>query len=88
MKQPVAEADDAGATLNHALVMSDEDERAPLGVEIVKNAEDFLAGFAVKVARSFICKDDDGTVREGSGDGDTLLLATGEFHRLVIKAMT
>ncbi len=87
VEEAVTQPDDAGAALDHALVMCDENERFPLTIELVEEIENFLAGFAIEIAGGFIGKDDDGAVGKCTGDGDTLLLAAGELIGLMVKAV-
>jgi hypothetical protein len=39
----IPQADDARAALHHALVMGDENEGSALGVQLIKEAKNFLA---------------------------------------------
>ena len=55
----------------------------PLGVELVEEGHDLIAGVGVEVAGGLVGEDDGGLVDEGAGDGDALALAAGELVGLV-----
>ena len=58
----------------------------PLGVELVEERHDLVAGLGVEVAGGFVGEDDGGLVDEGAGDGDALTLTAGELVGLVHHA--
>jgi len=82
----VADGDDAVSVLGDVWLMGDEDDGVSLGVEVVEEGHDLVAGLGIQVAGGFVGEDDGGPIDEGSGDGDALALATGEFIRLVHHA--
>ena len=72
----VGVAEDAG-------VVGDNDDAAVGGFgDVVEEFHDFGAVFLVEGGGGFIADDEAGFVDEGAGDGDALLLATGEFGRV------
>ena len=69
--------------------MSDEDESGAFSaVEVQEELEDGGAVGGVEVARGLVCQDDRRAKNEGTGEGDTLLLAAGELDRIVVEAVS
>ncbi len=56
-----------------------DDHGVGLGCEIEEQLADCSAGFGVEVAGGFVGEEEGGLVHEGTGDGDALALAAGEF---------
>ncbi len=85
---PIFEKDDSIRIRGGAGVVRDHDDRGVEGFAgIAQEFEDFCAGFGVEVARRFVGEDDFRFVDEGAGDGDPLLLATGELIGFVVAAV-
>ena len=51
----------------------------------MEHLKDGVGVFGVEVSGGLVGEDDGGPVDEGAGDGDTLLLATGELLSAVIR---
>ena len=85
----VGEEDDAVAVARRGRVVGDHDHGL---AELVDRAAEELEGLgrgaAVEVAGGFVGEDDLGVAREGSGDGDALLLPAGELAGPVVEAVT
>ena len=56
-----------------------------LGIELLQEADDLLAGLGVQVAGRLIGQNHGGIVGEHPGQGDSLLLADAQLARLVVK---
>ena len=82
----VADGDDAVGVLGDVGLVGDEDDGVALGVEIVEEGHDLVAGLGVEVSGGLVGEDDGGVVDEGAGDGDALALAAGELVGLVHHA--
>jgi hypothetical protein len=82
----VADGDDAVGELGDVGLVGDDDDGVALGVEIVEERHDLVAGLGVEVAGGFVGEDDGGLVDQGAGDGDALALAAGELVGLVHHA--
>ena len=67
-------------------LMGDDDDGVALGVEVVEEGHDLVAGFGVEVSGGLVGEDDGGVVDQGAGDGDALALAAGELIGLVHHA--
>jgi hypothetical protein len=76
VNEAVAQPNDAAAAFDHSFVVRHEHERAALRIQVIEQAEDFLAGLRIKIAGGFVSQDHQRAVGEGTRDGDTLLLAT------------
>jgi hypothetical protein len=70
-----------------AVVMSDEDDGFAALVQPVNEVQDFSAGFRIEVSGRFVGEDHEGIVHERAGDGDALLLATGQLVGAVVEAI-
>src|SRR5574341_312830 len=66
-------------------IMRDHDERGTLPVNLVQQAHNLLPRMAVEVADRFIRDNQHGIVDQRPRNGHTLLLAAGEFMRLMMK---
>ena len=65
----------------HPLVVGNDDQGQPAGVERVEKPEQLRGGHAVKVAGGLVGEHDDLFVGQGPGDGHPLALAAGERGR-------
>ena len=61
-----------------------EDGLAEALVEVAEEIEDDVGIFGVEIAGGLVGEEDGGTVDDGAGDGDALLLATGECAGLML----
>src|SRR6478672_4325926 len=81
-EHPAVEPDDA---LAHGVdgdgVVGGHDDRRARAVDAVEQLDDAEAGVGVQVARGLVGEQDRRPVDEGPGDGNTLLLTTGELVR-------
>ena len=74
--------------MGEALVVGDQHQGgAAFLVELEQQVADALAGVAVEVAGGLVGEQHVGFGGEGAGDGDALLLATGELARVVPQAL-
>ena len=67
--------------------MGDHEDGHALGVEAVEHLQDGLACGGVEVAGGLVGHEDDGLGDERAGDGDALLLTTGELARAMAEAV-
>ena len=82
----VADGDDAVGELGDVGLVGDDDDGVALGVELVEEGHDLVAGLGVEVSGGLVGEDDGGVVDQGAGDGDALALAAGELVGLVHHA--
>ncbi len=82
----VADGDDAVGVLGDVGLVGDDDDGVAVGVELVEEGHDLVAGFGVEVSGRFVGENDGGAVDEGACDGDALTLTAGEFVGLVHHA--
>ena len=75
--QTVAHMDLALRPVGEVGVVGDDDDRRALGVELLQQLKDLLAGVAVEVAGRLVGEDDRGAADQGAGDRDPLALPTG-----------
>src|SRR5207249_2944529 len=68
-------------------LVSDEDDRDALAVQLLQEDEDLDAGPGVEVARRLVGQQYRGVVDERACDGDTLLLPPRELARMVVGAI-
>ena len=68
-------------------VVRDQDDRTSGFVQLLKQAEQFVARSGVQGAGRFICEDDFRVVDQSASHSDTLLLATGKLVRFVVEAV-
>src|SRR5438034_6261146 len=68
-------------------LVSDEDDRDALAVELLQEDEDLDAGPGVEVARRLVGQQYCGVVDERACDGDTLLLPPRELARMMVGAI-
>src|SRR5205814_5917868 len=81
----VEEVDPAARDLGDLRVVGDEDDRPAARVELPEEGEDLLALLDGEIAGRLV-GEDDGRIRdERPGDGDALLLATGQLRGLVAQ---
>src|SRR5438093_8134052 len=66
-------------------VVSDEQDRLTVSVELVDHVEHFLAGARIEVARRFVGEDHQRIGGERTGDGNSLLLAAGKLAGAVMQ---
>jgi hypothetical protein len=68
-------------------IVRDKDDRDRLlSIQARKELHDLDAGLCIQIAGWLIRQDHGWAVAQGAGNGDALLLATGEFVRLVVQA--
>lgn len=72
---------------NDGIVGDEDDGDALITIQILEHLEDFLGGLGIEVAGGLIGKEDGGTIDESAGDGDALLLTTGELAWGVVHAL-
>ncbi len=82
----VADGDDAVGVLGDVGLVGDEDDGVALGVEIVEEGHDLVAGLGVEVSGGLVGEDDGGMVDQSAGDGDPLALAARELVGFVHHA--
>ena len=83
----VAHVEDAVGDLGGLGVVGDhEDGLVELAAGLAEHLEDGVGVLGVEVAGGFVGEDDGGTVDEGAGDGDALLLAAGELVGAMVEA--
>src|SRR5437667_83300 len=68
-------------------LVSDEDDRDALAVQLLQEDEDLDAGPGVEVARRLVGQQYCGVVDERACDGDTLLLPPRELARMMVGAL-
>jgi hypothetical protein len=71
----IADGDDAVGVFGDIGLVGDENDRVSLGMKLVEEGHDLVAGFGVEVSGGFVGEDDGGVVDESTGDGDALALA-------------
>ena len=82
----VAHVEDAVGDLGGFGVVGDhEDGLVELAAGGAEHLEDGVGVFGVEVAGGLVGEDDGGAGDEGAGDGDTLLLASGELVGAVVE---
>ncbi len=84
----VLDAHDAAGVLRDVLRMGDQNDRAPFGVKLLEQREDFVAALAVQGAGGLVGENHRRVIDQGTGNGDALLLAAGQFGRPVLGAIT
>lgn len=80
----VADLDDPFGAGGDARIMGDDDDRAPLRVEFVEDAEHLLTAGRVQRTGRFVGEDHLRPVHEGARDGNALLLTARELVRAVL----
>ena len=89
VNRAVLDPEDAVGCGEHLMVVGGGDDRhAKLAGEVGHQFDDVFTSLQVQVGGWFVGEDNGGFVREGAGDGNTLLLTTGHFIRAVGKAVT
>jgi len=68
-------------------VSDHDDGHAELGSEFAEKGEDGFAGGGVEITGGFVGEKNLRTIDEGSGDGDALLFAAGEFGGAMAEAV-
>ena len=82
------ETEGAVAACGEGQVVGDEDAGEGVGlVERLQEGEDRFGGALVEVACGFVGEEDLGLGDEGAGEGDALLLATGELAGTVLGSV-
>ena len=82
----VDELNDAVAALRETRVVGDDQERRPTDfVDIAHQVEHDVGVLGVEVAARLVCEHKRGIHRQRTGDGDALLLATGNVGGLVVS---
>ncbi len=80
----VLERDDALESGADRWIVRDDDDGFASVCQLPEQVLDDASGLAIKVASGFIGHHDWGVVRQGAGDGRTLLLATGQGRRQLV----
>jgi acyl-CoA thioesterase-1 len=70
-----------------AFVGDHDDGHTELRLEFAEEIEDGFAGGRVEIAGGLVGKKNFGTIDEGAGDGDALLLAAGELRGAMTETM-
>ena len=83
----VLHADDPPGVAGDVRLVRHHDDRLPGVVQLVEQAEDFLARAAVEIAGRLVGQQDRGLVDQRPGDGDALLLAAGKLVGPVAHAI-
>src|SRR5262249_39848822 len=84
--QPIAHSDDAISVAGNSLVVRDQDDGEPIfDVKLAEEGEYFSAGLRVKISGWLIGDQDGAAVDKGSGDCDSLLLASRQPSRLMVE---
>lgn len=68
------------------IVCHDEDAGIPLVGDFGEKLHDLTPSMAVESGGGLVGEDEAGIVREGSGDGDPLLLSAGKSDRKIVRA--
>ena len=68
----------------HLGIVRHEDDRDPLGVELLEHPQDLDAGVRVEVAGRLVGQHQRGVIHQRPGDGHALHLAAGHLRRLVL----
>ena len=76
----VLDAHDAAGVLGDVFSVSDQNDRAPFGVKLFEQRQDFVAALAVQGAGGLVGENHRRIVHQGAGNGDALLLAAGKFR--------
>src|SRR6516164_2502783 len=85
---PVTKCDDPVGPGGDIGVVRDQDDRdVAFLVELAKQRHDLVAALAVEVACRLVSKHEHRIVNERTGDGDTLLLTTGELVWAVLQTV-
>jgi hypothetical protein len=84
----VEKVEDAGQLSCDVQVVGDQQERCfDFGAELADEIEDLLGVGGIERASGLVGEDEPGTVGQGTGDGDALLLADGELGGPVVEAV-
>lgn len=83
----VEEQDAIGDVAGEGEVVGDEEEGEAVVGEAAEDVTDFLAEFGVEGGGGFVQEEDPGFHGQGAGNGDALLLTTGELGRAVMGAV-
>src|ERR1700722_2335130 len=75
----VADSDNAVGVLGDIWLVGYDDDRVAVGMEVVEESHDLVAGLGVQVSGGLVGQDDRGLVDQGAGDGDALALAAREL---------
>lgn len=86
--EAIANFNDPVSMLGNFHIMCDDDDGMPLGVQGFQNVEDNFTAFAVQCARRLVREDDVPSVHQRAGDGNPLLLTTGQLIRSMLKTIT
>ena len=83
----VAHVEDAIGNLGGlGVVGNHEDSLVEFAAGLAEHLENSVRVFGVEVASGLVGENDGGTVDQGAGDSDALLLAAGEFVRAMVEA--
>ena len=77
----VAHVDDAPRGAREILVVRDDDDRRPIGVQPLEQRDHLRAGVRVELARRLVGEQERRAVRQRARDRDALLLAAGQLRR-------
>src|SRR5713226_8962469 len=83
----VEEVDGALGEIGVALVVRNHADGGAVAVQVAQQLHDRFAVFGVQVSRGFVGHQDERIADQCAGDGDTLLLTSGELRRIVAQAM-
>ena len=76
----VLDAHDAAGVSGDVFGVGDQNDRAPFGVKLFEQSEDFVAALAIQGARGLVGENHRRVVHQSPGNGDALLLAAGKFR--------
>ena len=80
----IANGNNASGAAGNIPVMGDNNQCDALAVEFIKEPQDFGPRLGVQRTGWFVGQEQMGTVDQGAGNGDTLLLSTRKLVRAVI----
>ena len=67
--------------------VGDQNDRAPFGVQLFEQRQDFVAALAVQGAGGLVGENHRRVIHQRARNGDPLLLAAGKFRRAMIGAV-
>src|SRR4030095_5041992 len=76
----VLDAYNAAGMLRDGFGVGDQNDRAPFGVKLLEQSENFVAAVAIESAGGLVGENDRRVVNQRPGNGDALLLAAGKFR--------
>ena len=84
----ITKTDDVFAAVSDAVIMRHHDDGEPFQMEFVEQFKNVSPGLGIQIARGLVGEQERRTGHKSTGDGDSLLLATGQFARSMRQSIT